>query len=116
MASDGAVVQNVEVKEDDNGNQFFRMHFSKPGLDTGLVPFISFVDIPINGTSDKTDIDLKGDGLELELPTGELSVEIQEALSSLQEQIDTLNGDFASFSAEVNSIETMIDESGVLDE
>lgn len=70
MASDGAVVRNVEVKEDDNGNKFFRMHFNKPGLDISPEPMTSFVDIPINGTNDKFDFGLDSGGLELELPTG----------------------------------------------
>ena len=70
MSSDGAVVRNVEVKEDENGNKFFRMHFNKPGLDTNPEPMTNFIDIPINGTSDKFDIEVNGSGLEIELPTG----------------------------------------------
>lgn len=68
--SDGAVVRNVETKEDDNGNKVFRMYFNQPGLGMGFTPFTPFVDIPINGANDKFDIGLNGSGLELELPTG----------------------------------------------
>ena len=103
FSSDGAVVRNVEVKED-NGNQFFRMHFSKPGLDTSFEPMTSFVDIPINGTSDKTDIGLNGSGLELELPTGSTGgtdkIELATETATLQPNILYSFGEVATLTLE----------------
>ena len=104
FASDGAVVRNVEVKEDDSGKKFFRMHFNKPGLDISPEPMTSFVDIPINDTNDKVEIGLNGSGLELELPTGGVSRADMETYVT------------AAINGSLDEIETMIDESGVLDE
>ena len=104
FASDGAVVRNVEVKEDDSGKKFFRMHFNKPGLDISPEPMTSFVDIPINDTNDKVEIGLNGSGLELELPTGGVSRADMELYVT------------AAINGSLDEIETMIDESGVLDE
>lgn len=68
MASDGAVVRNVEEKEID-GQKFFRVHLHKPGLGIGLeggdTP--SFFDIPVKAVEDKFDLGLNSGGLGLDL-------------------------------------------------
>lgn len=68
MTSDGAVVRNIETKEE-NGKKFFRLYFNRPGLvasGNGDIP--NFVDIPIDGTNEKFDFGFNG--TELVLPSG----------------------------------------------
>lgn len=80
--SDGAVINEVEKKEE-NGSKFFRMYFNKGILDT-LFNVPPFVDIPVKEINEKTEIGLNGTGLELDLGVGSGGVLTPEQSADLE--------------------------------